>query len=94
MKIETNDWMPLSEAADKTKMSKSTAYRLAQSLGIVEEFFGVRVIRIKDIQTMLDNRKTMGNPDWISSPEAAAAAAVRAVKSRMRRARAAKRAEA
>lgn len=85
MKIETDEWLPLAEAARQAEMSLSTAHRLANSLGIVHEFFGVRVIQIKDIQTMRDNRKPMGNPDWISSHEAAAEAAVRAVKSRLRR---------
>jgi hypothetical protein len=37
---------------------------------------------------MKENRKAIGNPDWISSPEAAAEAALRAVESRERRKRA------
>lgn len=85
MKIETDEWLPLAEAARQAGMSLSTAHRLAKSLGIIHEFFGVRVIRRKDIQTMTENRKPIGNPDWIGSHEAAAEAAVKAVKSRLRR---------
>lgn len=85
MRIETDEWLPLAEAARQASLSLSTAHRLAKSLGIVHEFFGVRVIRRKDIQTMTENRKPIGNPDWIESHEAAAEAAVKAVKSRLRR---------
>lgn len=85
MRIETDEWLPLAEAARQASLSLSTAHRLAKSLGIVREFFGVRVVRRKDIQTMTENRKPIGNPDWIESHEAAAEAAVKAVKSRLRR---------
>jgi hypothetical protein len=96
MKIETEDWYTLREACAAAKMPQVTGYRLAKRLGIVEVVFGVRVVRKKDVAKMIANRKRVGNPTWIESPEEAAAAAILAVESREKRkrreARAAKRA--
>lgn len=85
MKIETDDWVSLPDAAKAAGVSLSTAHRIVKSLGLALEFFGVRIVRRKDVQTIQDNRKPIGNPDWITSHEAASEAAVRAVESRMRR---------
>lgn len=88
MKIDTAEWIALSEACRAGGFSKPTGYRLAKHLGIIKVVFGVKIIRKADIKTMKENRKAIGNPDWISSPEAAAEAALRAVESRERRKRA------
>lgn len=88
MKIDTAEWIALSEACTAGGFSKPTGYRLAKHLGLIKVVFGVKIIRKADIKTMKENRKAIGNPDWISSPEAAAEAALRAVESRERRKRA------
>lgn len=96
MKIDTDDWYTLADACVAAKMPQVTGYRLAKRLGIVEVIFGVRVVRKRDVQKMVENKKRVGNPIWIADGEEAAASALRAVESRMRRlkreARAAKRA--
>jgi hypothetical protein len=85
MKIETDDWYTLSEACNAAKMPRVTGYRLAKNLGIVEVIFGTRVVRKKDVQKMIDNKKRVGNPVWIASYDEAAASARRAVAARKRR---------
>lgn len=85
MKIDTKEWITLTEACSIGGFTLPTGYRLAKSLGIVEVIFGVKVIKRADIKTMQSNRKQPGNPDWIGSPEAAAEAALKAVRSRERR---------
>jgi hypothetical protein len=88
MKIDTAEWVTLAEACQAGGFSQPTGYRLAKRLGLVKVIFGVKIVRKADIKTMKENRKAIGNPDWISSPEAAAEAALRAVESRERRKRA------
>lgn len=85
MKIDTDDWYTLKEACGAIKMPQVTGYRLAKKLGIVEVIFGIRVVRKKDVQKMIANRKRVGNPVWIESYEEAAASALRAVESRKKR---------
>ncbi len=87
MKIDTDDWFTITEACVAAKMPKSTGGRLAKSLGIVEVIFGVMVVRKKDVPKMVENKKRVGNPRWIESYDEAAEAALRAVKSRMKRQR-------
>lgn len=87
MKIDTDDWYTLREACEAAKMPQVTGYRLAKKLGIVEVVFGTRVVRKKDVQKMIDNRKRVGNPVWIASYDEAAASARRAVAARKRRER-------
>jgi hypothetical protein len=87
MKIDTDDWFTITEACAAAKMPKTTGSRLAKSLGIVEVVFGVLIVRKKDVSKMVENKRRVGNPRWIESYEEAAAAAERAVKSRMRRLR-------
>ena len=77
--------MTLSEACVAGGFTQSTGYRLAQSLGLIKVVFGVKIVRKADVKTMQENRKRIGNPDWIESYDAAAAAALRAVESRERR---------
>ena len=88
MKIDTEQWVTLSEACIAGGFTQSTGYRLAKHLGLIKEVFGVKIVRKTDVKTMQDNRKRIGNPDWIEPYDAAAAAAIRAVKSRERRKRA------
>lgn len=83
MMIDTDQYVTLSDACKIGGFSQSTGYRLAKSLGIVLEFFGVKIVKIADIETMKTNRRRVGNPEWIESYEIASEAALKAVKSRM-----------
>lgn len=85
MRIETDDWMTMPDASKASGINQRTIYRYAERLGIIHEFFGVKVIRKADVQKMLDNPPRVGNPRWMDSYEEAAVAAVRAVESRMKR---------
>jgi len=73
MQIETDEWMPLVDAGKQVGLERTTALRLARSLGIVHAFFGVNVIRLSDVATLANNRRKPGNPNWIESREGAAA---------------------
>jgi len=73
MKIDTDEWLPVIDAGRLAGLDKSTALRLARSLGIVENFFGVNIIRKSDVSTLEKNRRSRGNPQWIESWEGAAA---------------------
>lgn len=73
MKIETDEWLPVIQAGKLAGLDKTTALRLARSLGIVENFFGVNVIRKSDVATLEKNRRAPGNPNWIESWDGAAA---------------------
>jgi hypothetical protein len=85
MKIDTDDWVTLRQACAESGLSLSTGYRLASHLKIVEMFFGVKCVHKSHVQTMKNNRRSVGNQRWIASGEEAAAAAEKSVKSRMRR---------
>lgn len=85
MKIETNDWLPLTEAMPLLNMSPRAARRLAADMGVVHEFFGVKCVRREHIDLLNANKRRTGNQDWIASHELAAAAAEKAVQSRMAR---------
>ena len=73
MLVDTDDWLPAIDAGRLAGLDKTTALRLARSLGIVENFFGVNIIRKSDVSTLEKNRRTRGNPNWIESWEGAAA---------------------
>ena len=73
MQIETDEWLPLIDAGKLAGLERSTALRLARSLGIVHTFFGVNVIRLADVKTLAEKRRKPGNPNWIESWEGAAA---------------------
>jgi hypothetical protein len=73
MKIDTDDWLPLSEACKLAELPQASGYRMAKRLGIVQTFFGVNVIRRSDVATLANNRRKPGNPNWIESWEGAAA---------------------
>jgi len=73
MQIETDEWLPATEAGKLAGIDKTTTLRLARSLGIVQNFFGVNVIRLTDVETLKQNRRRPGNPNWIESWEGAAA---------------------
>jgi len=73
MKIDTDEWLPLIDAGKLAGLERTTALRLARSLGIVHTFFGVNVIRLSDVKTLAENRRKPGNPNWIESWEGAAA---------------------
>jgi hypothetical protein len=93
MKIETDDWITITEAAKESGIPDAVTRRLARDLGVLREFFGVRVIRRSDVVKLVENRRRRGNPRWIESYEEASEAAILAVKSRVKnqKARAAKR---
>lgn len=85
MKIETEDYVPLSDVPSLTGLSQSTAYRIAKRLDLIVEFFGVKIVRKDKLEAMVDDRQPTGNPVWINDSEAAAESAVRAVESRRER---------
>jgi hypothetical protein len=85
MRIETTDWIPAIEAGRLAGLDKATTLRLARGLGIVQNFFGVNVVRVADVATLRENRRRRGNQRWIESGEAAAADAVKGVRVRERR---------
>jgi len=82
VKIETDEWLPVIDAGRLAGLDKTTALRLARTLGIVENFFGVNVIRKTDVSTLEKNRRTRGNPNWIESWEGAAADGVKGTPAR------------
>jgi hypothetical protein len=76
MKIDTDDWIPLADIGlYTTAIAGRTAYRLADHLGLIHEFFGVKCIRRADVATLEQNRRLRGNQRWIADGEAAAEAA-------------------
>ena len=85
MKIETDDWVRLSEVPSIAQMPETVVRRLASDLGLVETFFGVPVMRRADIPTLVASRRRRGNQRWIASYDEAAADALRAVESRMKK---------
>jgi hypothetical protein len=80
--IDTDDWLPAIDAGRLAGLDKTTTLRLARSLGIVENFFGVNIIRKSDVSTLEKNRRTRGNPNWIESWEGATGGAAREAKKR------------
>jgi hypothetical protein len=76
MKIDTDDWVPLADIGlYTTAIAGRTAYRLADVLGLIHVFFGVKCIRRADVATLEEKRRLRGNQRWIADGEAAAAAA-------------------
>ena len=72
MQIETDEWLPAIEAGKLAGLDKTTTLRLARSLGLVQTFFGVNIIRKADVSTLAQNRRGRGNPNWRESWEGAA----------------------
>lgn len=93
MRIETDDWVLLSEAAKISKIPETIVRRLAKELGMEQTFFGCTIMRKGDIPKLAERRRVRGNPKWIASSEDAAEDALRAVESRLKKkkSRAAKR---
>lgn len=86
MKIETDDYIQVKDAAKLLEVSEPTARRIAKRLGVLVRFFGRDIVSKRDVERMrAASRDRIGNPDWIGSQEAAAEAARKAVQSRMRR---------
>lgn len=85
MKIETDDYIPLCDVPMLTGIPQSTAYRIAKRLGLVEEIFGVKIVRKDKVETISNDRKPAGNPVWINDSEAASESAMRSIESRMER---------
>ena len=85
MKIETNDWMTMSEACGETGIPQRTLYRIAKRLNLVTEVFGAFIVRRKDIPKIVADKKRVGNPDWIESYDKASESGMRAVESRLKR---------
>lgn len=85
MIVDTEKFTTLADGVRDAGFSQSTGYRLAKKLGIVFDFFGVKIMRKSDIKTLQDNRRRVGNQDWIASYDIAADAARAATKSRMER---------
>ena len=73
MQIDTDEWLPVIDAGKLAGMDKTTALRLARSLGIVENFFGVNIVRKADVSKLESSRRRPGNPNWIESWDGAAA---------------------
>lgn len=85
MKIETNDWVTLPEVMAETGLAQKTLYRIVDRLELGQWFFGVRCVRKADVPQIVGAKMPTGNPQWIGSSDDAAEAALRAVKSRMKR---------
>lgn len=85
MRIETDDWVTVAEAAVEAKLDGSVARRMAQTLGLSQQIFGVWVIKRTDIATLAARKGRTGNPRWIEDYDEAASAAVKAVASRMKK---------
>lgn len=85
MRIETDDWISVGDAVRASGIPQKTFYTIAKRLGFVVELFGTFCLRKKDVAKVVEARGVRGNPDWIGSGEAAAEAAMKAVKSRLRR---------
>lgn len=85
MRIETEEWMPLSEATAATGFAASVVYRTVDRLGIGAVFFGVKCIRRSDLQKVIDAKMPAGNPRWIASGDEAGEAARKATESRIAR---------
>jgi hypothetical protein len=83
MKIDTDEWLPLADACKLAGLPQASGYRLAKRLGIVENFFGVNVVRKRDVETLENSRRTPGNPNWIESWEGAAADGAKGAPARM-----------
>jgi hypothetical protein len=83
MKIDTDEWIALADACKLAGIPQPTGYRMAKRLGIVENFFGVNVIRKRDVSTLEKNRRARGNPNWIESWEGAAADGAKGAPARM-----------
>jgi hypothetical protein len=85
MKIDTDEWIALADACRDAGVPQSSGYRTAHRLGIIELFFGMKIIRKSDIRRLVEERLPVGNKDWIESQELAAQAALKATASRQRR---------
>jgi hypothetical protein len=85
MKIDTDDYITIADACAKTTMSPATFYRAARRLGLEVVIFGAKVVRKADVRRIEADKRPIGNPLWINSTEAASKAAMKAVRSRLRR---------
>ena len=90
MNINTEDWLPVAEAARIAGMSDVVARRLTRDLGLSQVFFGVLVMRLDDVPTMVQSRRRPGNQRWIEDGDAAAADSLKATAARMERLKAKK----
>lgn len=69
------NYLTIPEAAKACGMTLSTAYRVSRRLKIVEVMYGRHLIPKSKIPAMKAAKQSrLGNPRWIESPEAAAAA--------------------
>ena len=78
MKIETDDWVKLSRAAEMSGLQQSVAYRTAHRLGIVKKFFGVYIVRRDDVPKIAANKLHPGW-QWQADPMLASECAHRGV---------------
>lgn len=86
VKIDTDDYIQIKDAAKIIGVSEPTARRMAKRLECIVTVFGRDIVKKSDVERMKTaKRDRIGNPDWIGSQDAAAAAARKSVKSRMRR---------
>ena len=90
MNINTDDWLPVAEAARIAGMSDVVARRLTKDLGLSQVFFGVLVMKLDDVPKMVQSRRRRGNQRWIADGDAAAADSLKATASRMERLKAKK----
>jgi hypothetical protein len=90
MNINTEDWLPVAEAARVAGMSDVVARRLTRDLGLSQVFFGVLVMKLDDVPKMVQSRRRRGNQRWIEDGDAAAADSLKATAARMERLKATK----
>jgi hypothetical protein len=90
MNINTEDWLPVAEAARLAGMSDVVARRLTRDLGLSQTIFGVLVMKLDDLPKMVQKRRRRGNQRWIADGDAAAADSLKATAARMERIKATK----
>lgn len=61
MLIETDEWVKLSDAVTLSGLQQSVAYRTAHRLGIVQQFFGVYLVKKSDVPKIAENKL---EPGW------------------------------
>lgn len=86
MKIETDDWIRIVDIEKHSAILKQrTTYRSANSLGILQTFFGVACIKKSDIKRLEEAYRPSGNPRWSEDYDAAVADGKKAAAKKKRR---------
>ena len=79
---KADEYTTMQDAASYCRMPVRTMYRLARDLGFETVKYGRHLVPTSKLDTLKAKRRGIGNPNWTASPEAAAACAVLASRSR------------